>query len=132
MKWESKGKKKKYGLKRLGKSFVYALRGIISAYKTEQNLLIHTIALIINIILMIILKLSIIECALIVIVITIVFALEMVNTAIEYAIDMAMPQIHPLAKISKDVASGAVLISAIGAVIVGLIIYIPKIMEFIN
>ena len=132
MKWESKGKKKKYGLKRFGKSFVYASRGIISAYKTEQNLLIHTIALIINIVLMIILKLSIIECALIVIVITIVFALEMVNTAIEYAIDMAMPQIHPLAKISKDVASGAVLISAIGAVIVGMIIYIPKIIEIFS
>ncbi len=132
MKWESKGKKKKYGLKRLGYSFVYAVRGIISAYKTEQNLLVHTIALIINVVLMIILKLSLIECALIIIVITIVFALEMVNTAIEYAIDMAMPQIHPLAKISKDVSSGAVLVSAIGAFIVGLIIYIPKIITLFN
>ncbi len=132
MKWESKGKKKKYGLKRLGKSFVYATRGIISAYKTEQNLLVHTIALIINIIFMIVFKLSTIECVLIIIVITIVFALEMVNTAIEYAIDMAMPQIHPLAKISKDVASGAVLVSAIGALIVGLIIYIPKIITLFS
>lgn len=129
MKWESKGKKKKYGLKRLSKSFIYATHGIISAYKTEQNLIVHTIALIINIVLMIVLKLNMIECALIVIAITIVFALEMVNTAIEYAIDMAMPQIHPLAKISKDVSSGAVLISAIGACVVGLIIYLPKIIE---
>ena len=132
MKWISKGKRKKYGFKRLGKSFVYAFRGIISAYKTEQNLLVHTIALIINIIFMIVFKLSTIECVLIIIVITIVFALEMVNTAIEYAIDMAMPQIHPLAKISKDVASGAVLVSAIGALIVGLIIYIPKIIMLFN
>ena len=132
MKWISKGKRKKYGFKRLGKSFVYATRGIISAYKTEQNLLVHTIALIINIIFMIVFKLSTIECVLIIIVITIVFALEMVNTAIEYAIDMAMPQIHPLAKISKDVASGAVLVSAIGALIVGLIIYIPKIIMLFN
>ena len=129
MKWESKGKKKKYGIKRLGKSFVYAFRGIISAFKTEQNLLVHTIALIINIILMITLKLSIMECAIIVIVITIVFALEMVNTAIEYAIDMAMPQIHPLAKISKDVSSGAVLMASLGAVVVGLLIYLPKIVD---
>ena len=126
MKWESKGKKKKYGLKRLRKSFVYASRGIISAYKTEQNLLIHTIALVINIILMILLKLSVIECCIIIIAIIMVFALEMVNTAIEYTVDMAMPQIHPLAKISKDVASGAVLVTAIGATIIGLIIYIPK------
>ena len=132
MKWISKGKRKKYGFKRLGKSFVYAFQGIISAYKSEQNLLVHTIALIINIILMFVLKLNIIECVLIVIVITMVFALEMVNTAIEYAVDMAMPRIHPLAKISKDVASGAVLLSAIGATIVGLIIYIPKIMLYFN
>ncbi len=132
MKWESKGKKKKYGLKRLGKSFIYASHGIISAYKTEQNLIVHTIALIINIVLMIVLKLSMIECAIIVIVITVVFTSEMFNTAIEYAIDMAMPQIHPLAKISKDVASGAVLISTIGAVIVGLIIYLPKIINALS
>ena len=51
----------------------------------------------------------------------------MVNTAIEYAIDMAMPEIHPLAKISKDVAGGAVLVSAIMALIVGLLIYVPKV-----
>ena len=127
MKWVSRGKKKKYGLKRLGKSFVYAFQGIVSAFKTEQNLLIHTIALIINIILMIVLKLNIMECALIIIVIIIVFSLEMINTSIEYAIDMAMPQIHPLAKISKDVASGAVLIASIGALIVGLLIYLTKI-----
>ena len=132
MKWESKGKKKKYGLKRLGKSFVYATRGIISAFKTEQNLLVHTIALIINVILMIVLKLNTLECALIAVVITLVFALEMVNTAIEYAIDMAMPQIHPLAKISKDVSSGAVLMASIGALAVGLIIYLPKIIELLK
>ena len=54
------------------------------------------------------------------------------DDSIEYAIDMAMPQIHPLAKISKDVASGAVLVSAIGALIVGLIIYIPKIIMLFN
>ena len=130
MKWISKGRKKKYGIKRLGKSFVYAIHGIFSAFKTEQNLVIHTIALIINIILMIVLKLSVVECCLITIVITIVFALEMVNTALEYTVDMAMPQIHPLAKISKDVASGAVLVSAIGAAIVGLIIYVPKIIFY--
>ncbi len=132
MKWVSKGRKKKYGIKRLGKSFVYAFHGIISAFKTEQNLVVHTIALIINIILMIVLKLSTIECAIIVIVITIVFALEMVNTALEYTVDMAMPQIHPLAKISKDVASGAVLMAAIGSVAVGLIIYIPKIILYLK
>ena len=132
MKWISKGRKKKYGIKRLAKSFVYAFNGIISAFRTEQNLVIHTIALIINIFLMLFLKLNAIECCIIIIVITIVFSLEMVNTALEYTVDMAMPQIHPMAKISKDVASGAVLVSAIGAIIVGLIIYLPKIIIYIK
>ena len=132
MKWISKCRKKKYGIKRLAKSFVYAFNGIISAFRTEQNLVIHTIALIINIFLMLFLKLNAIECCIIIIVITIVFSLEMVNTALEYTVDMAMPQIHPMAKISKDVASGAVLVSAIGAIIVGLIIYLPKIIIYIK
>ncbi len=128
MKWVSKGKKKKYSIKRLGKSFIYAINGIISAIKTEQNLFIEFIGMLVNIFLIFYLKLSMIEICIIVLAITIVISLEMVNTSIEYAVDMSMPNIHPLAKISKDTASGAVLIASIGAVIVGMIIYLPKIM----
>ena len=132
MKWVSKGKKKKYSIKRFGKSFYYATNGIISAFKTEQNLLIHFIALFINIFLMIFLKLNTIEMCIIILACVFVISLEMVNTAIEYAIDMSMPQIHPLAKISKDVASGAVLVGAIGALVLGIIIYLPKIIQLLG
>ena len=132
MKWISKGKKKTYSIRRLGNSFKYALDGIISAYKTEQNLLVHTIVAIIAIILGIFLKLSTIEFAIVALVIGFVLVSEMFNTAIEYAIDMAMPTIHPLAKISKDVASGAVLLSAIASIAVGLLIYLPKIIELVK
>ena len=130
MKWVSKGKKKTYSLGRLKNSFKNAFRGIISAFKTEQNLLIHFIGLLINIVLFFVLNLSLIEMCIIIFICVLIISLELVNTAIEYSVDMAMPQIHPLAKISKDVASGAVLFSCIGAIAIGLLIYLPKILAF--
>ena len=127
MKWVSKGKRKKYSIKRFFKSFVYAFNGILSAFKTEQNLLVQTIFGIIVIGLGFFLKLSNVELVIVILTCGLVIALELVNTAIEYVVDMAMPEIHPLAKIAKDVAAGAVLITAFTAFIVGLIIYLPKI-----
>ena len=132
MKWESKGKKKTYSIKRFCNSFKYALQGIKSAYKTEQNLLFHTIVAILVVILGIVIDLSYIELSVVFLVIGLVITAEMINTSIENAIDMAMPSIHPLAKASKDIASGAVLFSAIIAIIVGSLIYIPKLIEFIK
>ena len=129
MKWISKGKKKKYSIKRFFKSFSYAFIGIIEALRTEQNLLFDFIYAILTIILGIILKLSAIEFAIVILAIGLVISLEMVNTAIEYVVDMAMPEIHPLAKIGKDVAGGAVLVSAFMAFVVGIIIYLPKVIE---
>ena len=132
MKWESKGKKKKYSISRLFKSFGYAIRGIGSAFKTEQNLLIELIGLIINIILIWYLKLNSIETCIIILVCTVIISLEMVNTSIEYTVDMAMPNMHPLAKNSKDTASGAVLVASLGAIVIGIIIYIPKIIALFS
>ena len=132
MKWISKGKKKTYSIKRLVNSFKYAATGIKSAFKTEQNLLVHAIAATIAIILGIFLKLSTLEFAIVALVIGLVITAEMINTALEYAIDMAMPTIHPLAKISKDVASGAVLFAAISSIAVGLLIYLPKIIALLK
>lgn len=56
-----------------------------------------------------------------------VISLELVNTAIENAVDLAMPEKHPKAKVAKDVSAAAVLISAIASVIIGLIVFLPKI-----
>lgn len=127
MKWISKNNKKKYSLKRLINSFGYAIRGIYSAFKTEQNLVIHTIVTIIVIALAIYLQVSTIELCILILVIGLVIAFEMMNTAIEYVVDMAMPNIHPLARLAKDISSGAVLVCAIASIIIGLIIFIPKI-----
>ena len=129
MKWVSKGNKKTYSVKRFFKSFTYAFTGIVEALKTEQNLLFDFVCAILAIILGILLKLSVVEFAIILLAIGLVLSLEMVNSSIEYAIDMAMPEIHPLAKISKDIAGGAVLVSAFIAFAVGLLIFLPKIIE---
>ena len=131
MKWISKGKKKKYSLKRLIHGFGYAGRGIYSAIKSEQNFAIELCFAIIAIIMGFFLKISLIEFAIIALTIALVLSLELVNTSIEYTVDMAMPEIHPLAKVAKDVSAGAVLLAAITSVIVGLIIFLPKILALI-
>ncbi len=127
MKWVSKGKKKKYSLKRLINSFGYAFKGIVEAFRTEQNLLIEGIIALIAIVLGIYLRLSGIEFCIVILTIGLVMGLEYVNTSIEYTIDMAMPEIHPLAKIAKDTASAAVLFASLCSIIVGIIIYLPKV-----
>lgn len=132
MKWVSKNKKKKFSLKRFIFSFGYAFRGILTVYKTEQNIFVHTIATLIVIALSIYLKISRIEACIIAIVVGMVIAFEILNTALEYTVDMSMPSIHPLAKMAKDAASGAVLVSAITSLIVGGIVFIPKIMLLIH
>ena len=132
MKWVSKSNRKKYSIKRLINSFGYATKGIISVYKTEQNILIHTIIAIIVLCLAFYFKVSSIESCILALSIGLVIAFEIINTAIEYTIDMAMPNIHPMAKLAKDSSSGAVLITAITSIVIGLIIFIPKIMELFN
>lgn len=132
MKWVSQGKrKKKYSIKRFFKSFKYAICGIGKAYQTEQNLLVHTIVTFVVIGLSWYLKISRFELMFIVFAIGLVITLELVNTAIENVVDMAMPNMHPLAKSAKDIASSAVLVSSITALIIGLMIFLPKIIELI-
>ena len=131
MRWVSKGKKKKYSLKRLIYGFGYAGRGIFSAVKSEQNFVIELTFAVMAIIMGFVLKISTTEFAIIAVTISLVLSLELVNTSIEYTVDMAMPEIHPLAKVAKDVSAGAVLMSAITSVIIGLIIFLPKILELL-
>lgn len=113
--------------KKLINSFKYAFRGIITALKKEQNMKIHFTIAICVILAGIILKISVIEWIICLILIGLVISLELVNTALEQTVDIAMPAINEKAKIAKDVAAGTVLVSAIISAIIGLIIFIPKI-----
>jgi len=131
MKWVSKNKKKKYSLKRLFNSFGYAINGIFTVYKNEQNILIHTIAAIFVIVLGIYIKVSALEMILLILVIGLVISFEIINTAIKYTINMTMPNIHPMAKMAKDASSGAVLIMSITALLICIIIFLPKILSIL-
>ena len=115
--------------KRLLNSFKYAFEGIISALKSEQNLKIHIAIMILVIIFGIILKINKIEWIICIILFGFVISLELVNTAIENTVDLITMEKNPKAKIAKDVSAAAVLIAAITSIIIGLIIFMPKLIN---
>lgn len=128
----SRDELKQRGIKRLIKSFSYAKDGLKYAFKFEQNLTVHIIATIIVIILGILFNISLSEWAICILAIGLVIATELINTSIEATIDLVTPEYNKLAKIAKDTAASAVLVFAITAVILGLIIFGPKIIALIG
>ena len=110
-------------MKAFFKSFVYAFGGIISATRTQQNFRCHIIATIYVIAFSLFYDLSKYEYMILVLIIALIISLELVNTALEKAIDICSPNYSILAKISKDCAAGAVLISAIGAVVIAIFMF---------
>jgi undecaprenol kinase len=112
-------------LRKYLRSFGYAFEGIITASK-EQNLKSHILSAIIVILAGYWTGLSRMEWYIVLLLIALMFALEMMNTAIERVVDLASPEIHPLAKQAKDIAAGAVLVFALFSAIIGLLIFLPK------
>ncbi len=106
-------------------SFGYAFIGIKTAC-AEQNFKSHLLSAGVVLIAGYFTGLSRMEWYIVLLLIALMFALEMVNTAIERVVDLASPNIHPLAKQAKDLAAGAVLVFAIFSAIIGLLIFIPK------
>lgn len=119
--------KKVLSIKRLRKSFGYAFKGIDDVIKHEPNMKIHVVVAILVVIMAFILKVSIIEWIILVLLIGAVLAAETINTTIENLVDMYTKEYDEKAKIVKDTAAGTVLILAITSAIIGLIIFIPKI-----
>ena len=126
--------KRKLGIdhKRLANSFKYAFQGIKQSYKGEQNLKIHTFIAILVIVFGFFLKISYFEWLVCLILIGLVLMSEFINTAIEYVVDLASPSVHPIDKAAKDTASAGVLMMAIMSAVIGLIIFVPKIIDFIG
>lgn len=116
-------------MKKLINSFKYAIQGILTSFKTEKNMKIHILIMILVIIAGLLLKINKLEWIICIILFSIVIAGELFNTAIETVVDMVMPEKNEKAKIAKDVSAGAVLVLAIGAAIIGFIIFIPKILS---
>ena len=124
--------KKVLSIKRLRKSFGYAFKGIDDVIKHEPNMKIHVVVAILVVIMAFILKVSIIEWIILVLLIGAVLAAETINTTIENLVDMYTKEYDEKAKIVKDTAAGTVLILTITSAIIGLIIFIPKIIYLLE
>ena len=106
-------------------SFRHAFAGCLHLLRSQQNAWIHACATVAVVLLGLWLGLSPLEWAVIVLTIGLVWMAEFVNTALEAVVDLASPDLHPLAKIGKDVAAAAVLVGAVTAVVVGLLVLGP-------
>lgn len=111
-------------IKKLGMSFVYAGRGIIYCIRHERNIRIHIIALLYVLYFSTFYDFSKAEYAVLILTCVLVVALELINTAIEVVIDKMSPKFNVFAMMGKDIAAGGVLVGAIGAIIVGIILFL--------
>ncbi|EUJ36880.1 hypothetical protein PWEIH_12035 [Listeria weihenstephanensis FSL R9-0317] len=123
---DSKDKVVASGNRRFRKSFIHAFTGIKTAILEERHMRVHITAGMIVIICGVFFKVTKVEWLFLIFSIFNVLAFEMINTAIERAVDVATEEFHPYAKKAKDVAAGAVLLAALCSAVIGLIIFIPK------
>ena len=117
-------------IRRLLKSYTYAVRGLIKTFREEQNLKIQTLASLLVLVLGIYFRLSRIEWAVLTLVISLVLIAEITNSAVERITDVLKPRINTYVKEIKDIMAAAVLLSSIAAIIVGAIIFIPYVYTF--
>ncbi|MBE6286774.1 MAG: diacylglycerol kinase family protein [Mediterranea massiliensis] len=115
----------KYDFKKQMRSFGYAWKGIGSCVGHEQNLSFHLITAVVVVIMGFCFDISRIEWIIVTGCIGVVIAAELFNSAVENLVDLVSPEYHPLAGRVKDIAAGAVLVSAVSAAIVGLLVFIP-------
>ncbi|MDX1614825.1 MAG: diacylglycerol kinase family protein [Candidatus Promineifilaceae bacterium] len=116
-------------MQRRAQSFIYAFSGLAQILKAEPNAWIHLAAAGLVVAVAIWLQLPRRDWAVLVLTIFMVWMAEATNTALEAIVDLASPEFHHLARRAKDVAAGAVLLSAIGAIIVGLLLLGPPLLE---
>lgn len=120
----------KYDNKKHYISFYYALRGIKLAFETQPNFRLHLFFFALAMLASFVYKITFVEYLAVIIVSLLVFSMEMVNTAIEAIGDaVADGKVLKLVGVAKDVSAGAVLISVLGAILVGFVIFIPKLFE---
>lgn len=112
------------------KSFEYAARGLRDAGIKEPNFKIHLVMAVVAIALAIFLSFTPVEMAILILTVFSVLALELINTAIETVVDIASPNVSEEARIAKDVAASGVLLASIMSIIVGVVLFLPKLIVF--
>jgi len=110
-------------------SFNYAFEGIIHVLRTQRNLRIHFAIAVLVLVLALVVNVTKMELIVLLLSIAFVLIAEMLNTAIEAAIDIATTSFDPMAKLAKDIAAGAVLIAAVNALAVGYLVFSNKIAD---
>jgi len=110
-------------------SFNYAVEGIVHVLRTQRNMRIHFLAAIAVLVLALVADVSRLELIALLLAIAFVLIAEMVNTAIEAAVDVASTSFDPMAKLAKDIGAGAVLIAAVNAVAVGYLVFSGTVAE---
>jgi len=118
---------KKKGIMRFLRTFKFSYEGLKYAYANEQSMLTHLILTIITVIIGFIFHITMYEWLIIAICLTVILAFELINTAIEAAVDLVTLEINPLAKIAKDCGSAATGVTSIMAAIIIFIIFLPYI-----
>jgi diacylglycerol kinase len=121
--------KKSFSLKGRLLSFKYAVTGIVVMVRSQHNAWIHLLATCAVCIAGIVFRLSTAEWCIILLAVMAVWTAEALNTALEFLADAALPEYHPLVAKAKDIAAAAVLISAIGSAIIGILIFLPKLIR---
>ena len=115
----------------LYKSFGYAFEGIFTGIRKERNMKIQCLAILCVVAAGFLVRISVVEWCMCLILFGLILSLELVNTAIEAVVDLVTEERKPLAKLAKDTAAGAVLVAAIMAAGVGILIFVPKILALI-
>ena len=112
-------------------SFKYAFEGIFYGFRTARNLIVDIVVAFLVVLFGFLLDISINEWLVVILCFGLVMSLELVNSAIEEVVDMTMPDVNVRAKRSKDLAAGAVLMSAFMSMIIGIIIFLPKLINLL-
>lgn len=113
------------------KSIGYACEGIWRMLRTQHNAWIHLTLTIMVVVAGWFFQIATVEWALLTMAIVSVWVAESLNTAFEFLCDVSSPDFHPLVKYAKDVSAGAVLICAAGAVVIGLLIFVPHVIQWL-
>lgn len=122
----------KFSVRKFLKSFSYAFRGISDVFRREQNFKVHCLIGLIALLLGWFFHIPPTQWCFLIVVIALVLASEMLNTAIENLCDVAEPNQNETIRIVKDISAGMVLVCALGALAVGIVIFLPKVIGFLK